>query len=216
MFQHMNVRLVPWLCLALLPFSICAQAKNDQPSITRTDIRGSAPAQNAHIVKYYVEALASGSGDETGNLHILYSDKTEVSDTLRPKRKIPDESNHFAFEQEGIADVKMASDMRTIGWAETIDNGSTSYAIPYALAVYHSGKTIMHIAQGQMLWFWTFRDDGKHIAAAWGPTHGPQVGDYRLYDARTGSLLAEAVGDPKTQSLRAAAPEWAKEAERDK
>ncbi len=74
----------------------------------------------------------------------------------------------------------------------------------------------MHIEQGQMLCFWTFRDDGKRIAAVWGATHGPEVGDYQLYDARTCSLVAEAFGDPTTQSLRADAPEWAKQAEREK
>ncbi len=211
----MNIRLVSWLCFALLPFALCAQTNNNQPSITYTDIRGSVPAQTAHIVKYYVDT-PSGSGDETGNLHILYSDKTEVSDTLRPKRQITDESNHVVYNQQGITDVKTASDKRTIGWAETIDNPGTSYAIPYVLAIYQSGKTILHIEQGQMLWFWSFRDGGKHIAAVWGPTHGPEVGDYQLYDARTGRLLSEVFGDPTTQSLSADAPEWAKEAEREK
>jgi hypothetical protein len=212
----MNIRLVPWLCFALLPIPLCAQTNKDQPSITYTDMRGSVPAQNAHIVKYYVDAPSSSSGDETGNLHILYSDKTEVSDTFRPKRQITDDSNDVVYNQRGINDVKMTSDARIIGWAETIENGGTSYAIPYALAIYRSGKTILHIEQGQMLWFWTFRDGGKHIAAVWGPTHGPEVGDYQLYDSRTGRLLSEVFGDPKTQSLSADAPEWAKEAEREK
>ncbi len=112
MFEHMNIRLVAWLCLALLPFSICAQANDDQPAITRTDIRGSVPAQSAHIVKYYIEALASGSGDETGNLHIVYSDKTEVSDTLRPKRQITDESNHVVYNMSS----KVSS---TLKWRRT-------------------------------------------------------------------------------------------------
>jgi hypothetical protein len=212
----MNMRPVPWLCCALLPFPLCAQADSDQPSVTYTDIRGSAPAQNAHIVKYYVDTASPGSGDETGNLHILYSDKTDISQTLRPKRKITDDSNHVVYNQKGITDVKMAPDKRTIGWAENIDNAATSYSIPYVLAIYRSGKTIMHIQQGQMLWFWTFRDDGKHIAAVWGPTHGREVGDYQLYDARNCRLLSEVFGDPATQSLSADAPEWAKEAERQK
>jgi hypothetical protein len=212
----MNIRLVSWLCFALLPFPLCAQTNNDQPSISYTYVRGSVPTQNAHIVKYYVGAPSPDSGDETGNLHILYSDKTEVSDTLRPKRQITDESNHVAYNQKGITDVKMASDVRTIGWAEMIDNPATSYAIPYALAIYQSRKTILHIEQGQMLWFWTFRDGGKHIAAVWGPTHGREVGDYQLYDTRTGRLLSEVFGDPTTQSLSADAPEWAREAEREK
>jgi hypothetical protein len=216
MSQHIDIRLVPLLCFALLAFPVGAQTNNNQPSIVYTDIRGPIPAGNAHIVKYYVDPPSAGSGDETGNLHILYSDKAEVSDTLRPKKQITDESNHVVYNQRGITDIKMGSDIRTIGWAETIDNPGTSYAIPYALAIYQSGKTILHIEQGQMLWFWTFRDGGKHIAAVWGPTHGREVGDYQLYDARTGRLLSEVFGDPTTQSLSADAPEWAKEGEREK
>ena len=86
-----------------------------------------SPAQNAHIVKYYVDAPSSSSGDETGNLHILYSDKTEVSDTFRPKRRITDESNNVVYNQRGITDVKMTSEARIIGCivAETIENGGT-------------------------------------------------------------------------------------------
>ncbi|SRR5579884_3485349 len=214
MFHHLNARPVLWLCFALFGFPLCAQA--DQPSVTRTDISGSVPARNAHIVKYHVGEPSAGSGYETGNLDILYSDNTEVSDTLRPNRRITDNINHVVYSQEGITDVKMAPDKRTIGWAEMIDNPATSYAVPYALAIYHSGKTILHIQQGQMLWFWTFRDGGKHIAAVWGATHGPEVGDYQLYDAATGRLISEVMGDPATQSLSADAPQWAKEVEREK
>ena len=67
-----------------------------------------------------------------------------------------------------------------------------------------------------MLWYWTFRDDGKHVAAVWGPTHGPEVGDYQLYDVKTGRQVSEVFGDPETQSLKAGAPEWAKETGREK
>jgi hypothetical protein len=84
------------------------------------------------------------------------------------------------------------------------------------LAIYGSGKAVLRIQQGQMLWYWTFRDSGKHAVAVWGPTHGPEVGDYQLYDAKTGHLISEVYGDPTTQSLRADAPEWAKETEREK
>jgi hypothetical protein len=94
-----------------------------------------------------------------------------------------------------------------VGWWAALDNAGRSYAIPYVLAIYQSGKNILHIEWGQMLWFWTFRDGGKRIAAVWGPTHGPEVGDYQLYDARTGRLLSEVFGDPTTQSLSPDAPE---------
>jgi hypothetical protein len=108
----------------------------------------------------------------------------------------------------------VAPDRRTIAWEETFDNCATSYSVPLVLAIYRSGHTILHIQQGQMLWYWTFRDGGKHVAAVWGTTHGPAVGDYQLYDVETGRMVSEVFGDPATQSLGADAPEWAKETER--
>lgn len=152
------------------------------------------------------------SGYGTGNLHIAYSDKTEIVRALRPKGRSTE--GNIVYNQEGITDVKAAPDKRTIGWAETFDNCCTSYSIPLVLAIYRSGDTILEIRQGQMLWYWTFRDGGKRIAAVWGPTHGPEVGDYQLYDAKTGQLISKVFGNSATQSLSTDAPEWAKETER--
>src|SRR5581483_1589365 len=90
MFRRANFRLVLWLCIALLPFPLCAQA-NDQPSVIHTDMSGAVPAQNARIVKYHVRALDADSEDRTGELKIFYSDGTEVADTLRTGRRIADE-----------------------------------------------------------------------------------------------------------------------------
>jgi len=202
-------------CFGTLLTSLCAQtAAGDQPHVEVTEIKAAVPAENAYIVKYYVDNPSPDSGYETGDLHIVYSDKTEITETLPPKEKSTEKN--VVYNQEGIADIKVAPDKRTIGWAETFDNYGTSYSIPLALAIYGSGKTVLHIQQGQMLWYWTFRDGGKHVAAVWGPTHGPEVGDYQLYDAKTGHLVSEVFGDPETQSLSADAPEWARETERDK
>jgi hypothetical protein len=41
-----------------------------------------------------------------------------------------------------------------------------------------------------------------------GPTHGPEVGDYRLYDVDRGRMLADVYGDEATQTLKTGAPEW--------
>jgi hypothetical protein len=203
------------LCYGLLLASLCAQTVDgDQPGVKVTEIKGNVPAENAYIIKYYVDKPSPDSGYETGNLHILYSDKREIIETLPPKEKSAE--TNVVYNQEGITDVKVAPDKRTIGWAETFDNCCTSYSIPIALAVYRSGNTILHIQQGQALWYWTFRDGGKHVASVWGPTHGPEVGDYQLYDVKTGRLVSEVFGDKATQSLSADAPEWAKETERQK
>jgi len=207
--------LVRCFCFGLLLTALCAQtADGDQPAVKVTKIKGNVPAENTYIIKYYVDKPSPGSAYETGNLHIVYSDKREIIATLRPKEKSTDKN--IVYNQEGITDVKVASDKRTIGWAETVDNCCTSYSIPIALAIYRSGDSILYIQQGQMLWYWTFRDGGQHVAAVWGPTHGPEVGDYQLYDVKTGHLVSEVFGDPATQSLSAHAPEWAKETERQK
>ena len=205
--------LIRCVCFGFLLASCSARVEAaDQPTVKSTRIESSAPAGNAYIVKHYVDKRSPGSGYETGSLHIIYSDKTEIIEKLRPKEKSTE--NGTVYNQEGVTEVKVAPDRRTIAWEETFDNCCTSYSIPLVLAIYRSGGTILHIQQGQMLWYWAFRDGGKHIAAVWGTTHGPSVGDYQLYDAETGRVVSEAFGDPATESLRADAPEWAKETER--
>ena len=210
-----NGPIVRCFCFGLHLTSLCAQtADGDQPTVKVTQIKGNVPAENVYILKYYVDKPSPDSGYETGTLRIAYSDKTEIVEALLPKEKSTEKN--IVYNQEGITDVKVATDKRTIGWAETFDNCCTSYSIPIALAIYRSGDTILHIQQGQALWYWTFRDGGEHVAAVWGTTHGPYGGDYQLYDAKTGHLISEVFGDPTTQSLSADAPEWAKETERQK
>ncbi len=184
---------------------------DNQPAVNITKIEGSEPAATAHIVKYYVDKATPDSGYETGNLRIIYSDKTEVNVKLRRKEKNTD--NNIVKNQRGIIDPKVAQDERTIGWAETFDNCATSYSIPLVLAIYHSGKNVLHIQQGLMLWYWTFLDGGKYVAAVWGTTHGPEVGDYQLYDAKTGKMLSEVLGSAERQSLDSDAPDWSKQTE---
>jgi hypothetical protein len=206
-------KVVPVLWLLCFSVLACARTKDrDQPAVSTTRIHGSAPGGDAYIVKYYIDEAFPGSGYETGNLHIVYSDKTEVVEKLRPKEKSTE--NNIVRNEEGITDPKVAPDRRTAGWTENFDNCGTSYSIPLVLAIYTSGKSILHIQQGQMVWYWTFRDGGKRVAAVWGPTHGPEVGDYQLYDVKTGRMLSEVYGDAKTQSLRPGAPEWARQTEK--
>jgi hypothetical protein len=49
------------------------------------------------------------------------------------------------------------------------------------------------------------------LAIVWGATHGPEVGDYRLYDIASGKILSEVWGDEKIQALKDDAPNWAKQ-----
>jgi len=204
-------------CFALLlaPFAArAAAAAGDHPAVTFTNINDNVPAENAYIIRFYVDQPPPDSSYETGNLHILYSDNREITAALLPKEKRT--GSNIVYNQQGITEVRLAPDKRTIGWEETFDNCCTSYSVPLVLAVYRSRGTILRIQQGQMLWRWAFREGGKQVAAVWGATHGPEVGDYQLYEVETGRLISEVFGDPATQSLRADAPEWAKELDRQK
>ncbi len=60
-----------------------------------------------------------------------------------------------------------------------------------------------------MVWDWMFVKGREQVAVVFGPTHGPEVGDYRLYDVKTGKLISEIWGDEDTQALKANAPHWA-------
>ena len=161
----------------------------------------------ASIVRFYVDDPASDSKHESGPLHIVYGDGTEVVRELRPaKAARPGED---AWNQEGFFDVHLADDKRTIGWIETYGNCCTSYALPLVLVLYRSGKIILHIHQDQILWSWSFRDGAKRVATVWGATHLPQVGDYQLYDVNSGRMLSQVFSDETAQGLSADAPSWA-------
>lgn len=109
--------------------------------------------------------------------------------------------------------MQLAEDRQTLGWTETYDNCGTSYAVPVVVVLYRSGKVLQRIQTGQMVWSWMFFERGNKAAVVWGPTHGPEVGDFKLYDVRTGKVLAEVYGDAETQALKADAPSWAKKLE---
>lgn len=199
------------LCCALC---VCvgaaiASSLSEDATFTSTRIEGPMPAKDAHIVKHWLGKAAPGSKYETGDLHILYSDGTQVVGKMAKKKPSPDS----IFDQVGIDDVKVAADRRTIGWEEMSTNCCTSYSIPESLAIYRSGRSVLHIQQGQTIWYWTFRDGGRRVAVVWGATHGPQVGDFQLIDVKAGRLIAEVYGDPNTQALDSDAPKWAKQAQ---
>jgi hypothetical protein len=201
-----------FLTLLLLPALTRAdQLKGRQQlpeGISVAEIQGSAPAETAQIAKYYVDKAAPGSDHETGNLHIIYTDGTEVIEKIPPKKKSTEANT--VYNQEGISDVEVAADKRTIGWTAMVDNCCTSYSVPLSVAIYQSGKKVLHIQQGQMVWYWTFLNGGERVSIVWGPTHGPEVGDYQLYDAKTGRMISEVFGEEDIQRLQPNAPEWAK------
>jgi hypothetical protein len=201
-----------FLFWAFLPVLAHAQASGtDQPTVTITQIQSAPPSESAHIEKYYVDKPAPDSDYDTGNLHIIYDDGTEVVEKLPPKEKSM--KMDIVLNQEGITDPRVAEDKRTIGWTETFDNPDGTSRIPLVLAIYQSGKTVLELQQETTIWFWTFIDGGKFVAAVWGANHGPELRRYELYDAKTGRMVSQASNDEKTFLLKPNAPEWAKQTE---
>jgi hypothetical protein len=170
--------------------------------------RKDAPG-SVQITKFLIAKPVAGSGYETGPLYISYSDGTEVVQTLPPLKRSTDKE--VVFNAVGFADVELARDQQTLGWTVDVQNCCTSYSIPISVVVFRNKRVLHTFEQGQMVWSWMFLDDGRQVAVVFGPTHGPEVGDYRLYEVKTGSMVSEVWGDTYTQSLKSSAPDWAKE-----
>lgn len=173
-----------------------------------TPTKTKSTSQTAEITRFFIEESKSDSKYETGPLHIVYDDGTEVVKSLPPLEASTDKET--VFNDVGFSDVHLAADRQTLGWTIDVENCCTSYPIPLRVVIFRHGKVLRTFEQGQMVWSWMFFLGGKRLAAVFGPTHGPEVGDYRLYDVRSGKLLSEVFGDEGTQSLKPNAPEWAK------
>ena len=195
-----------------MPVLAAAQTNGTTKSDTRPTEHTQQPSGGAKIIKFYVDEAASDSGYETGPLHILYSDGTHIIQKLPPLRKSTDKD--IVFNAVGFSEMELADDGQTLGWAIQVENCCTSYSIPFSVVVFRSGKVLHGFESGQIVWNWMFVHGGKQLASVWGPTHGPEVGDYRLYDVKTGKLVSEVFGDDATQALKDDAPEWAKKLER--
>lgn len=100
----------------------------------------------------------------------------------------------------------MAGDGQTVGWLADYDSCCQSYPISRQLVLWHSGKIVARIDADAMIWNWRFVDGGKRVGFADGPTHGSSVPySYKLYDARSGRLLAEINGQRRDLPTWAAA-----------
>jgi hypothetical protein len=164
--------------------------------------------QADYITKFFIAEPAPGSGYETGPLHIIYGDGTEIVQTLPPLKSSTDKE--IVFNAVGFSGVELAQDRETLGWTINVQNCCTSYSIPLSVVVFQHKRVLHTFDQGQMVWSWMFVERGKQVAVVFGPTHGPEVGDYRLYDVKAGNLVSEVCGDVDTQSLKTNAPDWAK------
>ena len=201
-WEHRVLR--AWMIPGLLGVCVSAGAlaqSSAKPRKTRST------SQFAEVTKFFIEDSKKDSGYETGPLHIVYDDGTEVVRTLPPLEASTEKET--VFNDVGYSDVHLATDRQTLGWTIDVENFCTSYPIPLRVVIFRHGKVLHSFAQGQMVWSWMFFRGGDVVAVVFGPTHGPEVGDYRLYDVQTGKLLSEVLGDEDTQSLKPDAPEWA-------
>jgi hypothetical protein len=187
-------------CVSLLLSLLCATAFGQSLSIG-PQIKGAA----VQITKFFIAEPTVGSKHETGPLHIIYSDGTEIVRTL-PRWK----ADKNDFNALGFTQVEMARDRQTIGWAIDVENCCTSYSIPIRIVIFRHKHVLHTFEQGQAVYTWMFRESGKQVAILFGPTHGPG-GDYRLYDVKSGKLVSEIYENVDTQSLDPDAPDWAKQ-----
>jgi hypothetical protein len=198
-YLSMNIDAL-WPALTVLVFS-AAQAADPHAALSPSTASGSVrPTADSEVVKVFTERPGEVA---TGPLHIIYSDGVDVVETVPPTAEPKTEDS-----QAGFTDLEISSDKVTVGWGETYWECCQSYPIPLVLTLYRSGKIIQRIRQGQMLWAWSFVDGTTQAATVWGTTHGPEVGDYRLYDVKTGRMLAEVYGDDDLQQLKSDAPDW--------
>lgn len=186
-------------CLSVGAFSQASQ----------THVHTKSTSQSAEITRFFIEKPKKDSAYETGPLHIIYDDGTETVETLPPLEASTDKE--IVFNDVGFSDVQLAADKQTIGWTVDVENCCTSYPIPLRVVILRRGKALRTFAQGAMVWNWMFSRDGERLAVVFGPTHGTQVGDYQLYDVKTGKLISEVFSDEDTQALKPNAPRWAQE-----
>jgi hypothetical protein len=175
---------------------------------TETRRETKSTSETAEITRFFIEEPKKDSGYETGPLHIIYDDGTEVVKSLPPLTASTEKET--VFNAVGFSGVQLAADRQTLGWTINVENCCTSYSIPLSLVVFRHKQVLHTFDQAQMVWSWMFVQGGERVAVVFGPTHGPQVGDYWLYDVKTGKHISEVWGDEDTQALKPNAPEWAK------
>jgi hypothetical protein len=100
-----------WLAPTLVIVA-AAQAADPHPAALPANVSaGSRPTADAHVVRLFIE---KPDEYETGSLHIVYSDGTDVVETVPPKAEPKAEDS-----QAGFSDLEVASDQKTAGWGET-------------------------------------------------------------------------------------------------
>lgn len=92
-------------------------------------------------------------------------------------------------QQVQVQSLKISPDRRVAGWLVDYPNCCTSYPVPQRLVLV-SGRIQRSVRTGQIFWDWCFVKRGKEVAVALGPTHGTDIPELRLFETKTGKLLA--------------------------
>ena len=190
------------LVAACLSVGISGQSSEPQKKSKSTP-------QKVEIMKFFIGDPIEDSGYETGPLHIIYSDGTEIVKTLPPLEASTEKETYF--NSVGFSDVQLAEDRQTLGWTINVENCCTSYSIPLSVVVFRDKQVLHTFSQGMMVWSWKFVQRGKQVEAVFGPTHGTDVGDDCLYDVKSGKLISDTWGDgnESSQAITPDAPKLA-------
>ena len=159
----------PWMIPLLLGVYLSGWA-SAQSTATQGKTKGTS--QTAEITRYFIEESKKDSRYETGPLHIVYNDGTEVVKTLPPLETSTDKET--VFNDVGFSYVQLAADRQTLGWSGDVGNCCTSYPIPQRVVIFRHGKVLHAFAPG-LVWNWMFSLGGKRVAIVSGPSHGPEV-----------------------------------------
>lgn len=103
--------LKPWMIPILFSVFLCGWA-SAQSTATQEKTKGTS--QTAEITRFFFEESKKDSRYETGPLHIVYNDGTEVVKTLPALETSTDKET--VFNDVGFSNVQLAADRQTLGW----------------------------------------------------------------------------------------------------
>jgi len=176
---------------------------------TEPQKKAKSSPQNAKIMRFFIGGSMEGSGYETGPLHIIYDDGTEIVKTLPPLT--PSTEKKTAYNAVGFSEVQLAEDRQTLGWAINVENCCTSYSIPLSVVVLRDKQVFHTFSTGLMVWNWEFVQGGQQVKIISGTVHGSDVGDEQVYDVKSGKLLSDSSddADESSQGIPPGAPKLA-------
>jgi hypothetical protein len=94
------------------------------------------------------------------------------------------------FKNVGAIEAAISPDHQSVGWLAEFENCCTSYPLPLKLVILHNSR--LHVLAGNAaIWFWSFQDGGKRVAAREELPHGEEGVHYDLWDVASGKRVAD-------------------------